>query len=110
MQYVDAIALNLSPSAALTADAYSQTVELGRHRCVTLYLDVTSVSASDTLDCSIECSDDNVTWRTAVVTFTQNTAASAQYKTFVAGRYIRALFDVTGSGISIVCTLTGEAV
>lgn len=108
-QFANCRKLNLSPAPALAADAYSPWVELGDHRAVSLFLDVTSVSASDTLDVTIQTSKDGVTAETAAVAaFTQATEVTSQWKHFTANRFIRAFFDVAGSAIAIDCTLTGE--
>jgi len=104
--------ISLSPAAALTVDAVSDVIELGGPKPVRLTLDVTAVSASDTLDVTIQGSETNDfstsgEYRT-LATYTQNTAASKQSLSFVGARFIRANFDVTGTDVSIACTLTGE--
>src|SRR3972149_1993590 len=108
-RYANVVEVNLNPAAAVTEDGYSAVVELGDKRSVSLLLDVTSVSASDAIDVTIETSKDGVTWQTALVTFTQATGATSEWKHFVANRIIRAKYDVTGSSVSIGFTLTGEA-
>lgn len=109
-QYVSTKDLNLDPTeGTLTEDGTSATVEVGGHRSVSLTLDVTAVSDSDSLDVTIETTDDDTNWY-SVGTFTQATAATTERKTFTVGRKVRASYDVTGSDVSIDCTLRGEAV
>jgi hypothetical protein len=102
--------IDLSPleGAAVTVDGYSAVLELGDRRVARLVLDVTSVSSGDTVDVTVQTSRDGVTYYTAG-TFTQVTAAGTERKLFMLDRYVRAYFDVGGSGVSIACTLTGEA-
>lgn len=110
-KYVDSRDLNLDPiESPTTVDGYSNVIELGKRRCCTLVLNVTSVSASDTLDVSIEGSDDNGSNWYTIVAFTQVSATGTQRKSFVGARQIRAKYDVTGSSVSIASTLRGEAV
>jgi len=104
--------INLSPSGALTADATSPVLELGGPKPCRLTLDVTAVSASDTLDLTIEGSDTNDfstsgQYRT-LATFTQANAATKQTLSFLGARFIRANYNVTGTDVSITCTLRGE--
>ena len=102
--------INLSPSAALTADATSPVLELGGPKPCRLTLAVTAVSASDSLDVTIQGSDTNDfsgDVRT-LATFTQATAATAQSLSFLGARFIRANYNVTGTDVSIACSLKGE--
>lgn len=102
--------LDLSPSAALTADATSQVVELGGPKPCRLTLNVTSVSTDDTLDVTIQGSDTNDFTNDVrtLATFTQVTAATKQSLSFLGARFIRANYNVTGSSVSITCSLAGE--
>lgn len=110
-EFVDAVSLNANAlqGTTITADGYSAVFEMGHRRNVTALLTVTSVSASDALDVTIQSTDDGTNYYT-VATFTQATGATSERKAFVCGRKLRALFDVTGSSISIVATLALEAV
>ncbi len=66
------------------------------------HLHVTAVSASDTILVTIEDSANSSTWAT-IGTFTLALAATSQRIT-IAGtirRYVRCVWDVTGTGISI---------
>lgn len=109
-QYVQLYNLDMSPSAALTADANSAAVELGGPRGVALTLAVTSVSTDDTLDVTIQASATGAFGgeERTVATFTQATDATSQRLSFVGDRFIRAHYDVTGTDVSIACTLKGE--
>src|SRR5690349_6963260 len=104
------VTLNPLEGAALTVDGKSQVVELGDRGVLRLRLLCTSVSAADTLDVTVETSRDGVTWYSAG-TFTQVTDAAQQdqRKVFAVDRFVRADFNVGGTGVSIACTLTGEA-
>lgn len=114
-RYADTVAINLNPleGASLTIDGKSAIVELGDRGVVRLRLLTTACSTGDTLDVTIETSNDGVTFYSAG-TFTQVTdalgAPADQRKTFVLDRFVRADFNVGGSGIAIATTLTGEAV
>ena len=110
-KYVDTIELRIGPAAALTAAATTNgaAVELGRNRAVTLTLATSAVSASDTLDVTIQSSQDGTNWYTSG-TFVQHTAPASETKTFICGRFMRPVFVVAGSAISISATLIGEAV
>jgi len=107
--YVDAKAIVLSPAAALTADAVSNVVELGDKRNVALTLVVSAVSASDTLDVTVQGSQDGSTNWYTIGTFTQVTTTGTERKTFTGDRFLRADYNVGGASISIAFTLTGEA-
>lgn len=109
-RYIPLNNLDLSPAAALTEDANSAAVELGGPRGVALTLDVTSVSTDDTLDVTIQASATGAFAgeQRTVATFTQVTDVTSQRLSFVGDRFIRANYDVTGSSVSISCTLKGE--
>lgn len=110
-RYADTEEISLNPleGAAVTTDGYSDVLELGDRGVARLTLDATSVSSGDTLDVTVQTSRDGVTYYTAG-TFTQVTAQGAESKLFMLDRFVRAHYNVTGSGVSIACTLTGEAV
>lgn len=110
-EFVDALSLNGNAlqGTSITADGYSAVFEMGHRRNVTALLAVTSVSASDTLDVTMQSTDDGTNWYT-VATFTQATGATSERKAFACGRKLRALFDVGGASITIVATLALEAV
>lgn len=101
--------ISLNPlEGQLTVDGYSQVLEMGDDSVVRLFLDVTAVSTSDTLDVNLETSHDGTTWYVAG-SFTQATAPASERKCFAVDRFIRAHFNVTGSDVAIDCTLTGES-
>lgn len=102
--------VRLSPPAALTVDAVSQVIELGGPKPCRFTLNVTEVSASDSLDVTIQGSDTNDFTNDVrtLATFTQATAATKQSLSFLGARFIRANFNVTGTDVSIACELTGE--
>lgn len=103
--------IDLSPSAALAVDTVSPVLELGGPKPCRLTLSVAAVSASDSLDVTIEGSDTNnfATDVRTLATFTQVTAAGAkQSLSFLGARFIRANYNVTGTDVSISCTLKGE--
>lgn len=103
--------IDLSPAAALSVDGYSAAYELGGPRGVALTLDVTEVSTDDTLDVTIQGSSTGAFGgeERTVATYTQATGVTAQRLSFVGDRFIRASYNVTGSNVSIACTLKGEA-
>lgn len=108
-QWADVEDISLPPiEGTLTIDGLSRVVELGDRATLNLVLAVSAVSASDTLDVTIEGSADKTNWY-ALGTFTQVSAPGTERKAFPADRYVRANFNVTGSGVSIACTLTGKA-
>jgi len=98
----------------LTIDGKSAVVEMGSKRALYLNLVIASVSTDDTLDVTVETSNDGTNWYSAGA-FTQATSAGGaplnQRKMFVVDRFVRADFNVGGAAaISIPCTLRGEAV
>lgn len=112
-RYIHRDNIDFSPAAALTADADSAAYELGGPRGVVLTLDVTAVSTDDTLDVTIEASGTGAFGgeERTVATFTQATGVTSQRLSFVGDKFIRAAYNVGGvTGISIACTLKGEAV
>lgn len=97
----------LKPLAAITEDANGSTHTGpvgGTANGGIAHLHVTSVSASDTLDVHLEDSANGSDWDDlAGAVFTQVSAAGAE-RIEIAGtirRYTRAVFDVTGSDVSI---------
>jgi hypothetical protein len=108
-QYANTEAVVLSPAAALTEDGNSASLELGDRAVARLTLAATAVSAGDTLDVTVQTSRDGTTWYTSG-TFTQVTTTGSETKCFLLDRFVRAAYNVTGSDVSITCTLTGEAV
>lgn len=103
--------IDLSPSGALTADATSPVLELGGPKPCRLTLKSSAVSASDTLDVTIQGSDtkDFTNDVRTLATFTQVTAADAnQSLSFLGARFIRANYNVTGTDVSISVSLNGE--
>lgn len=105
---VEPIVLNPLEGAAVTVDGYSAVLELGDRALARLTLAATSVSSGDTVDVTIQTSPDGVNWYTSG-TFAQVTAPGSESKLFLLDRFVRAHFDVGGSGVSIACTLAGEA-
>ncbi len=104
--------VDLSPAAAVTADANSpDTEDVGAASCLRLTLNVSARSGtSPTLDVKIQHSDDNTTFRD-LGTFAQKTATGSEVKTFgPCARFIRANYDVGGTTPSFTFTIRGEAV
>lgn len=112
-KYVDSVDYTWTQSAQ-SASANGAGVELGRNRSCTATLVATACSASDTLDVKMQGSMDGSTWFDLGVAFTQITDAtsfpSTQRKTFVGARYVRPVFTVAGSSVSISSSVTLEAV
>ena len=103
---------NLNPlEGTLTVDGKSAVHEVSGPCVASFHLDVSAVSASDTVDVTIETSIDGVTWYSAG-TFTQATetenAAWDQLLVAAVERFVRADFNVGGAAVSIACTLTGR--
>ena len=96
---------------AQSADANGAAFELGQNRSCRAILAVTAVSTDDTLDVTMQGSDDGVNNWFDIVAFTQVTATGTQRKTFVGARYIRPVFNVEGvAAVSITSSVTLEAV
>lgn len=109
--YVDAATLNLNPTGGTTIAAagtsYSAVYELGRFKNVVATLNVVSVSTDDTLDVTIESSDDMTTWYT-VAAFTQyedDADDDTEIKGCTAvGKFLRAKYVAAGSSVAVVCS------
>lgn len=99
----------LAPLAAVTADGNgtTHTGPLGGTTTGAIaHLHVTSVSAGDSIDVTIEHSTNGTDWAT-LGTFAQKSAAGAE-RLVIAGtvnRYTRAVFNVTGTDVSITCAV-----
>jgi len=113
-RYADTTDANLNPlsGATVTVDGYSQVLEMGDRATARLNLKTTAVTGSGAvLDVTVQTSKDGVTWYTSG-TFTQvaNTVDTTwdQRKIFTIDRFVRALFDVTGTTPVITVTLLGE--
>lgn len=109
-RYADVESIKLNPlEGQLTQDGYSPVIELGDRRILRLELDVSAVSDSDTLDVEIQCSADGKTGWYPVGSFTQATDVTNERQVVMLDRFVRAFFNVGGSGVAIDCTLVGEA-
>lgn len=106
------------PQTTLTAAGAvnGSAIEVGDRSTANLELDVTALTASDTLDAKIQTSKDGSgsgagAWRD-VATFTQKTAAGLERKSFSGlDRFIRAVVtpaDAGGGGISVTLSIKGE--
>ena len=91
-------------------------IEIGDRSCACLTLDVSALTASDTLDAKIQTSSDGTgsglgAWRD-VATFVQKTTAGTERKSFAGlDRFIRAVVtptDAGGGGISTTVEIKGE--
>jgi uncharacterized cupredoxin-like copper-binding protein len=102
--------IDLSPAAAVTADAQSRVLEMGHLHTMFLELVVSAITASDTLDVTIQGSEDGTNWFT-LGTFTQVSATGTQRKSFPTAKQVRADFNGTdaGGGMSFTFTLRGKA-
>lgn len=95
----------LKPLGAVTGDANGSTHTGpvgGSANGAVAHLHVTAVSASDTLDVDIEHSTNGTDWVT-LASFAQASAIGAE-RIAIAGtinRYLRAVWDVTGTDVSI---------
>jgi hypothetical protein len=94
----------LHPLVAVSADANGTTVDdaAATTTGAIAHLHVTSVSTADTILVTVEDSANASTWAT-IGTFTLASAVTSQ-RLVIAGtvrRYVRAVWDVTGTGISI---------
>lgn len=100
----------LAASAARTATGTGTAVELGDRTVGRLLLNVTAASGTGpTLDVTIECSADGVTWYTSG-TFAQKTAAGTERKLFMLDRFVRARWTIAGTTPSFAFSIAGEAV
>jgi hypothetical protein len=106
------------PKTTLTAAGAvnGSAIEIGDRSCACLELDVSALTASDTLDAKIQTSKDGTgsglgAWRD-VTTFTQKTTAGTERKSFAGlDRFIRAVLtptDAGGGGISTTVEIKGE--
>jgi hypothetical protein len=107
--------INLSPVGGTLTSAsgetiYGSAIELGGPHGCRLTLAVTSVSAADSLDCTIQGSETGVFGgeERTLATFTQNTGASTQSLSFIGARFIRPSFVLTGTTVTVAATLKGE--
>lgn len=99
----------IAARAAITADANGSSYD---HTAQTTtggiaHLHVFSVSASDSIVVTIEDSSTGSSGWATIGTFASKSAAGAERIT-IAGtikRYVRAVYDVTGSGVSIECAV-----
>lgn len=91
-------------------------IEVGDRSCGVFELEVTALTASDTLDAKIQTSKDGSgsglgAWRD-VATFTQRNSAGSERKSFAGlDRFIRAVVtptDAGGGGISASVNIKGE--
>lgn len=91
-------------------------IEVGDRSTANLELDVTALTASDTLDAKIQTSKDGTgsglgAWRD-VASFAQKTTAGSERKSFAGlDRFIRAVVtptDAGGGGISVTLSIKGE--
>lgn len=100
----------LEDGATLTASANGSGRELLHRRNLVLELDVTAhTGGGDTLDVTVQTSEDNSTWRT-LGTFTQSTAVGTERKSFPgADRFVRYAATLAGAGVSTTFTIIGEA-
>lgn len=106
------------PATTLTAAGAvnGNAIEVGDRSVGVFELDVTALTASDTLDAKIQTSKDGSgsglgAWRD-VATFTQKSAAGSERKSFAGlDRFIRAVVtptDAGGGGISVTLSIKGE--
>lgn len=105
------------PTTLAAAGAVNgEAIEIGDRSTANLELDVTALTASDTLDAKIQTSKDGSgsgagAWRD-VASFTQKTTAGLERKSFAGlDRFIRAVVtptDAGGGGISVTLSIKGE--
>lgn len=103
--------LDMSPAAAVTADANGTAVLIGDRGTVRLTLEVSDVDGTNpTLDVDIETSEDGSDWR-VLGSFAQLDDDGSERKSFGgADRYIRAVYDIGGTdNPTFTVSLTGEA-
>lgn len=102
-------------STTFTADTNGAAVEVGDRGTACLELDVSAITASDSVDVKIQTSKDGSgsglgAWRD-VAAFAQKTAVGSERKSFAGlDRFIRAVVDVTdaGGGVSVTLSVKGE--
>jgi len=103
-EFANTMDINLSPASALSANAVSNAVEVGDKGVVRLDLVVAAIVG--TLNVTIQGSKDGVTWA-SMGTFTAVSAPGSERKLFMADRFIRASYVVSGGPSAT--TLAGEA-
>ena len=114
-EWADVEDIVVVPSTTFTADANGEAIEVGDRTVACLELDVTALTASDSVDVKIQTSKDGSgtglgAWRD-VAAFAQKTTIGAERKSFAGlDRYIRAVVDVTdaGGGVSTTLSVKGE--
>jgi hypothetical protein len=99
----------IAASAAITADANGSSYDYTAQTTAggIAHLHVFSVSASDSIDVTIEDSSTGSSGWATIGTFATKSAAGAE-RIAIAGtikRYVRAVYDVTGTDVSIVCSV-----
>jgi len=100
----------IGAKATHTADSNDTTVDdsAGTTAGGEAYLHVFSVSSADTIDVTLRHSTDNFSSSDVLLcTFTQASAITAEKVAFTGAvnRYVRAVYDVTGSDVSIVAAV-----
>lgn len=99
----------IAASAAITGDANGAAFDYTAETTAggIAHLHVTSVSASDSIVVTIEDSTNGSSGWATIGTFASKSAAGAE-RIAIAGtikRYVRAVYDVTGTDVSIVCSV-----
>lgn len=99
----------IAASAAITADGNGASFDYTAQSTAggIAHLHVTSVSAADSIVVTIEDSSTGSSGWATIGTFASKSAAGAE-RIAIAGtikRYVRAVYDVTGTDVSIVCTV-----
>lgn len=99
----------IAASAAITEDANGASFDYTAQTTTggIAHLHVFSVSASDSIDVTIEDSSTGSSGWATIGTFATKSAAGAE-RIVIAGtikRYVRAVYDVTGSDVSIECAV-----
>lgn len=111
-QYMDVDDIELHPSGQETTSGSGDSVEVDRG-VARLTLDVTAVGADadETLDVSVETSEDDATWR-EVGTFTQHTqpdGVASERLTFAGlDRFVRVSWTVGGTTPEFTFEVSGE--
>lgn len=117
-EHLDITEVTVYPATTIAAAGAvnGPAIEVGDRSSAQLELDVTALTASDTLDAKIQTSKDGSgsglgAWRD-VATFTQMTEAGSERKSFAGlDRFIRAVVtptDAGGGGISVTLSIKGE--